>query len=112
MINTETPQGITNELNRMASELEKARASLLRRETMLGSLNRAAIALLSPKDTAFDETLTEGVSIITEIAPIDRASISRNIEKPDGLYATQIYRWNKKAGAALTPLAELRENSY
>lgn len=112
MINTETPQGIINELNRLASELEKARASLLRRETMLGSLNRAAIALLSPKDTAFDETLTEGVSIITELAPIDRASISRNIEKPDGLYATQIYRWNRKAGAALTPLAELRENSY
>ncbi len=96
----------------IADELAQARASLITREKKLGILNRAANALLSPKDASFEETLSEGISHIVALARIDRASISRNVEKPDGLYATQIYRWSRKAGGAIEPLRELRENSY
>ena len=94
------------------TEARRAQQSLELRGKMLDALNRAAIVLLSQKEEAFRETMTEGVGLIADIANIDRVSLSRNIQKPDGLYASQIYRWSREAGTAIETRAELQVNSY
>ncbi len=94
------------------TDTRKAQKALMHREKMLGILNRAATLLLSRNEDTFVETMTEGVGLIAGIAGIDRMSVSRNIIKPDGLYASQIYRWNKETGSSVDVREELIENSY
>ncbi len=94
------------------TENAKVRETLINREKMLNTLNRAAIAFLSHKEESFEDVITQGINIIAGIAPIDRMSVSRNVRKPDGLYASQIYRWSKNAGSAIEVLSELTDNSY
>ncbi len=94
------------------TDLMEVEEALERREDMLDALNNAAITLLSQNEETFVATMSEGISFIAEIIGIDRMSVSRNTQKPDGLYASQIFRWNKKSGSALPLMKELIENSY
>jgi signal transduction histidine kinase len=87
-----------------------AQTALLNREKMLDTLNRAAFVFLSKNEQS--DALAEGINIIAEISPIDRMSVSRNTQKADGLYATQVYRWCKDEGNSIKVLDELTENSY
>ncbi len=82
------------------------------RSEMLYILNRAAIILLTQSEEGFAEAMSDGVGHIASLSHIDRVSVSRNIVKPDGLYASQVYRWSREAGSAINPLAELNANSY
>jgi diguanylate cyclase (GGDEF)-like protein len=79
---------------------------------MLDILNRAAIVLLSQSMESNVSPMTEGVSIIASIADIDRVSIYRNLEKPDGLYVYQSYRWSRKLGSDSNILGEFRAVPY
>ncbi len=99
-------------LDNALREMQEAQATQVRREKIFDNLNRAAVSLLEKTEGEFEEALSTCVNYIAKITRIDRMSISRNIEKPDGLYASQIYRWSGQAGAALAPLDELRLNSY
>ncbi len=94
------------------TELIKTQEMLENRDKRLGILNSAAIILLSQSAENFELTMSAGVSLIAGIADVDRMSVSRNMEKPDGLYASQIYRWSKVAGTSISPLQELQVNSY
>ncbi len=94
------------------TETRLAQKALEQREKMLGALNSAAIVLLSQKTEMFEKAMTAGVSIISGIANIDRVSISRNIQKPDGVYASQIYRWRKDIGDAVDVLKEFQNRPY
>ncbi len=93
------------------TETKRAQHALKHREQMLDALNNAAIALLVRKGDSFDETITLGLNFLSGVLNIDRANVSRNIEKADGMYASQIYRWTKKSGVS-APLGMLIENSY
>jgi diguanylate cyclase (GGDEF)-like protein len=94
------------------TEHVKTREALMHREHMLDILNRAAIVLLSQSMDSRESPMTEGVSIISSIADIDRVSIFRNIEKPDGLYVYQAYRWSRKSGVNIDILGEYRAVPY
>ncbi len=95
------------------SERKRAKEALEKREKMLDIMNRAALVLLSRKDETFEDAMTEGARLISGIAQhIDRMSISRNIQMPDGLYASQIYRWTKDKGSATDVLENLQVNPY
>ncbi len=82
------------------TEAERSRDVLERREQMLNAINQAAIALLSKKEDTVEAAIIDGIGLIASVAKIDRMSIFRNAEKPDGLYMTQIYRWDKESGGA------------
>ncbi len=89
-----------------------AEEALTRREEMMRALNDATSTLLSAGNGAFEETMSECVGIIAKIARIDRMSVSRNIAKPDDLYASQIFRWSREADSSIPTVEELRENTY
>ncbi len=94
------------------TELIETQNMLEEKEKRLGILNSAAIILLSQSAENFKAMMSAGVALIAGIADVDRMSVSRNVERPDGLYASQIYRWSKEAGTSITPLQELQINSY
>ncbi|MDR2925085.1 MAG: GAF domain-containing protein [Azoarcus sp.] len=94
------------------TEIKKTQESLREREKMLSILNRAATVILSRKDEAFEEAMTEGVSLISCITDFDKMSVFRNHEKPDGMYLSQIYRWNKKSNGTTPPLKLLSDIAY
>jgi diguanylate cyclase (GGDEF)-like protein len=83
-----------------------------KKELPLDALNRAATVLLLQNRETFEDVMTEGVRIIADAARVDRMSVSRNFERPDGLYASQIYRWSREAGSSVEPLAELKASPY
>jgi diguanylate cyclase (GGDEF)-like protein len=85
---------------------------LANKEMLLEALNRAATVLLLQNRETFSDVMTEGVGIIADAARVDRMSVSRNFERPDGLYASQIYRWSREADSAVEPLAELKASPY
>jgi len=66
-------------------------------------LNKMAVTFLSQSRESFETMMTEGVSLIADMIKIDRMSIWRNFEKPDGLHTSQIYRWDKKSGGTTDP---------
>ena len=94
------------------SETKQAQQALMGREKMLSTLNRAAITLLSRGEESIEDAMAEGIGIIAEAANFGRMSVFRNIEKPGGLHASQIYRWVKSEGGATKPLAELKDVAY
>ncbi len=94
------------------TETKKAQEAIEQRGRMLDALNSAAIALIMRRGEALEDIVTQGVSIIAAAMGVDRISISRNTEKPDGLYATQVYRWSEEKGASLVALPELHDNPY
>ncbi|MDR1735825.1 MAG: diguanylate cyclase [Oscillospiraceae bacterium] len=84
------------------TEARMAREALESREKMLGALVQAALVLFSQNEDNFLDTMTAGVNIIADIMGIDRMSVSRYDENTDGLYASQIYLWNREKDSANT----------
>ena len=83
-----------------------------RREELSRALNKAAIVFLAQTEGAFNETMSTGVNLITDVIDVDRFSIWRNTSKPDGMYASQIYRWDRKSGGTTSALSELKDIPY
>ncbi len=93
------------------TEMKKARESLKRREEMLDALNRAAIALLSQSGDDFENAIAQGIRIIAGATSLERMSVFRNSERPDGLHMSQIYRWRKDTGTT-APREALADAAY
>jgi signal transduction histidine kinase/DNA-binding response OmpR family regulator len=89
----------------MEEDIAEARRA---RET-LDILNRAALILLARQETAFDNAMSDGLGLLSGIADIDRMSVFRNTQKPDGWYLSQLYRWQKAAGGTVDVWPELRD---
>ncbi|MDR1700531.1 MAG: GAF domain-containing protein, partial [Lachnoclostridium sp.] len=84
----------------------------LQYETMLKTLNSAAIILLSRSEGTFEKAMTEGLRLIADMTDIDRMSVFRNIDREDTLRISQVYRWDKSAGGTTEIREELRDISY
>ena len=87
-----------------ARDEEQAADKLSYREKMLVTLNKASIIFLSQHIDSFEEMMTAGVTLIADVFHLDRISVWKNTEKPDGLYVSQIYRWHKQSGGTTKPM--------
>ena len=97
---------IRAEVSRNAVEAVEA---LKRREKMANILNEMAVMFLSQSEESFEAMMTEGVRLIADMIELDRMSVWRNFDMPDGLHSAQIYRWEKKSGGTTVPIAELKD---
>jgi len=86
--------------------------ALERSKKMADTLNKMSAIFLSNTSDNFDKIMTSGIALIAEMVDIDRLNVWRNETKPDGLYASQIYRWDKQSGGTTQPLSELKNISY
>ena len=86
--------------------------SLKRRKQMSDTLNKAGAIFLSNTAETFEEMMTAGVALIADMADLDRMNVWRNNSRPDGLYTSQIYRWDRDAGGTTLPLKELSNVPY
>jgi len=86
--------------------------SLERSKKMTEVLNRAAAIFLSNSAETFEEMMTAGMGMIAEMADIERLNLWRNHSMPDGLYASQIYRWDRDSGGTTEPITELTNMSF
>jgi signal transduction histidine kinase/DNA-binding response OmpR family regulator/PAS domain-containing protein len=96
----------------MERSAEEAIKALKRRERMLDTLNRAAVMFLSQNKDTFEETMTAGVREIADVFDLDRLSIWRNLNRPDALHVSQIYRWDREAGGTTVPTKGLEDVTY
>jgi PAS domain S-box-containing protein len=86
--------------------------ALKRREKMLDTLNRAAVMFLSQSEKTFEDTMTAGVREIADVFSLDRLSIWRNLNRPDAMHVSQVYRWDGEAGGTTEPTKGLEDVTY
>jgi len=60
----------------------------------------------------FNDLMTEEIGFLAEIIDIDRLSVWRNSVRSNGLYSSQIYRWDKASGGITEPLDDLADISF
>jgi len=94
------------------SDLKEQIESLKRRKEMSDTLNQAAAIFLSNTDESFDKMMTKGMGLISDMADLDRLNVWRNSSKPDGLHASQVYRWDRESGGTTPPITELTDVAY
>ncbi|MCL2689039.1 MAG: transporter substrate-binding domain-containing protein [Chitinispirillia bacterium] len=82
------------------------------REKMLEVLNKMSILFLSQRKETFENTMSVGLSLIVEMLNLDRLSVWRNFEMPDGLHSGMIYRWDRASGGTTPPTPQLLDVSY
>ena len=86
--------------------------ALQRSKKMADTLNKMSAIFLSSNDEEFDKMMSTGMGLIADTADVERLNVWRNVQKPDGLHASQIYRWDRAAEGTTPPLNELRDLSY
>ncbi|MCL2185211.1 MAG: ATP-binding protein [Treponema sp.] len=96
----------------MSDNVNRAVEALERREKMANMLNKMAVTFLSECKESFEAMMTDGVRLIADMIKLDRLSVWRNLEKPDGLHASQIYRWDRESGGTTVPTAILSDVAY
>jgi|GEM_PF-1170529 len=96
----------------MSDNVDKAVEALKRREKMANTLNKMAVTFLSESKDSFEAMMTDGVRLIADMISLDRLSVWRNSIKPDGLHASQIYRWDRESGGTTVPTAVLSDVAY
>jgi len=82
---------------------EDAIKALKHREEMESAMNRAAVMFLSRNKKTFEASMTAGVREIADAFRLDRLSIWRNLNKPDAVHASQIFRWDRESGGTTVP---------
>jgi diguanylate cyclase (GGDEF)-like protein len=80
-----------------AEELTSVKQSKLIMET----LKETAIAFLTMRACSFEEKMAAGVELAAGIPRIGRIIVWRNERRSDGMYAAQIYRWERGVGASI-----------
>ncbi|MCL2759788.1 MAG: response regulator [Treponema sp.] len=76
------------------------------------ALNKTAAVFLSSSTDIFENMMSIGMGLIANAADLDRLNLWRNYSTPEGLFASQIYRWDRAAGGTTEPTSELRSVSY
>jgi len=89
--------------------LELAMGSLKRREVMTNALNMASLTFLSENEKKFADMMHKGVSLIADMAGIDRVILYRNHATQGKMYSSQVYRWTMEDGGS-TELVEAYTN--
>jgi len=98
--------------NEMAKSADESLEALKHRKNMADSLNQFAINFLSQRKESFTEMMNSGMEMIAGVVSLDRLSVWRNTLKPDGMHASQIYRWDKKSGGTTNPTPGLEDVAY
>ena len=75
-------------------ELKVAKYDL---QNLTGSLNKAAVNFLAGYNRSFKDIMAEEEMFIADIVKTDGISVFRNVEKPEGLYMSQIYHWESES---------------
>ena len=83
-----------------------------RHEKMTDTLNKAAVIFLSQSEKKFEDTMAAGVSLIADMADIDRLVLYRNCVATDGLHMSQVYRWDRNSGGTTEILDSYMDVSY
>jgi signal transduction histidine kinase/CheY-like chemotaxis protein len=91
---------------------EQAAETLRYREKMLDALNEAAIMFLAQYEESFEDMMTKGLRPFADVMDLDRISVWRNFETPDGLHASQVYRWSRESGGTTKPMPGFDDASY
>jgi diguanylate cyclase (GGDEF)-like protein len=79
---------------------EQAVKALRRRERMTDTLYKVSFIFLSQKEGKFEDTIAAGVNLISEELEVDRLILYRNHIRDDGLYMSQVYRWDRNSGGS------------
>jgi len=82
------------------------------REKKLEMLVKAAIVFLSRSEKLSDDMMTVGGWLIADMVNVDRFSVWRNFTMPDGLHASQIYRWDREMGGTTSQLPMAQDVAY
>ena len=94
------------------TDIKKAQEALENREALLDALNKTAIELLSQNSDAFEDIMSSGIRQIADLFEIDRFSLFRNFNMPDGMHASQIYRWDRASGGTTKPTEFYADVTY
>jgi signal transduction histidine kinase/DNA-binding response OmpR family regulator/PAS domain-containing protein len=86
--------------------------ALKRRERMADTLNKVSVMFLSQNEETFESVMTAGIKEIADVFNLDRLSIWRNLNKPDAMHVSQIYRWDRDAGGTTIPTKGLEDVTY
>jgi len=92
--------------------VKEAIRKLESREKIVNSMNRAAALFLSRSTRTFEETMTVGVREIADAFALDRLSIWRNMNRPDAMHVSQVYRWDRDSGGTTPPTKGLEDVTY
>jgi signal transduction histidine kinase/CheY-like chemotaxis protein/PAS domain-containing protein len=85
---------------------------LERHQKMANALSNAATTFLSYGGNSFDDMISAGINFIADAAGVDRLSVWRNSNKPEGLCLSQIYRWDKASGGTTPPVPQFSDIPY
>jgi len=96
----------------MTQKADTAVETFKSRERMMEMLVKIAAVFLSRSKSLSDDNMTLGVGLIADIVKIDQFSVWRNLSMPDGLYASQIYRWDKESGGTTEPMPDFQNVPY
>ena len=96
----------------MHAALNETLEEITQREKTMEVLYQSAITFLSRNEESFEDVMTTGMGMIVEMAKLDRLALWRNFSTPEGLHATQVYRWDREAGGTTRPAAGLEDLSY
>jgi len=96
----------------MTWKADEAMEAFNNREKMMEMLIKIATIFLSRSERLSDDMMALGVSLITDMVKVNKFSVWRNFSMPDGLYASQIYRWDKESGGTTEPMPELQYVPY
>ena len=97
------------------ADLKESYEDLKRSKAMSDALNKVAALFLSDSsadEEAFEEMMNIGMGMIAEMADLDRLNLWRNSMESDGLYTSQIYRWDRTSGGTTAPTTEFLNISY
>lgn len=83
---------------------------LRRHEKIIETLHEVALLFLSKKEDK--DTMAAGAKIIADAADLDSFAVFRNFNMRDGLYAEQMYRWDRDAVSAPRSESRLKDFSY
>jgi len=92
-------------------EMDKTTKALENSKQMLEMLNKAAITFVSQSEESYEKRIEAGVRSICDMAKLDRFSVFRNSTMPDGLHASQIYRWDRQSGGTTEIFHEVLKNT-
>ena len=96
----------------MTWKADEAMEAFKNRERMMEMLVKTATVFLSRSERLSDDMMTLGVGLIADMVNVDKFSVWRNSVTPAGLYASQIYRWDKELGGTATPMPTLQNVPY
>ena len=75
--------------------VQQALEALRHREKMTDALNKVSLALLSHDKETFEDTVAAGIDLVADVLDVGRVLLYRNKMIPDGLYMSQVYRWDR-----------------